>query len=187
MKRDHIFIAISVVILGTFFLYSYQVYPQLPAKIPVHFDLYGRPDRWSERTMLGWMTLPIIATIMAIFFQGLGMLIPVIGRHSPGWINVPQRDKFLSLPPEKQFLVLSKTTELLHVFTIEMLVVLLWVQWSTAQVALGVWKTIKYQLPMLIVFVVLLVVSIVYYTIKIRQTIIQLHQEHNAFSPKQSG
>lgn len=40
---------------------------RLPARVPIHFDILGRPDNWGGRRMI--FLLPIIATIMTIAFM----------------------------------------------------------------------------------------------------------------------
>jgi len=74
-------------------------YPRLPARVPMHFDLAGRPDRWSGRS--GLVVLVVFAAVMT------GILYLII-RLTPKWainpryLNIPRKEEFLRLPAEKQ-------------------------------------------------------------------------------------
>ena len=46
MKKQ-IIIAIGLVILP--FVYAFYLYPTLPAKIPMHFNMNGEVDGWGSR------------------------------------------------------------------------------------------------------------------------------------------
>jgi uncharacterized membrane protein len=54
-------------------------YPRLPDSIPVHFDVYGNPDRIGDKTMI-W-NLPLIASIL---FTGLAII-----NYFPGIVHFP--------------------------------------------------------------------------------------------------
>jgi len=74
-------------------------YPRLPARVPMHFDLAGRPDRWSGRG--GLIALVVMAAVMT------GVLYLII-RLTPKWavnpryLNIPHKEEFLQLPEEKR-------------------------------------------------------------------------------------
>ena len=76
-----------------------SAFPRLPARVPMHFDLAGRPDRWSGRS--GLVVLVVMAAVMT------GLLYLII-RLTPKWavnpryLNIPRKEEFLRLPAEKQ-------------------------------------------------------------------------------------
>ncbi len=76
------------------------LWPRLPERIPVHFDLAGRPDRWARTSFLGWFGLPLT-------FSGMGMLFALVGAfvrravvRRPQLLNVPYKAAFVNLPVE---------------------------------------------------------------------------------------
>ncbi len=74
-------------------------YPRLPERIPMHFDMAGRPDRWSGRS--GLLVLLVIPVVMTGIFYLLIRLVPRFGAN-PRYLNIPHKAEFLRLPPEKQ-------------------------------------------------------------------------------------
>ncbi|MBI4850617.1 MAG: DUF1648 domain-containing protein [Acidobacteria bacterium] len=61
-------IAITIMIPTLVLIYYY---PLLPDKIPVHWDLLGRPDKWAEKNIFSVFFLPVIM----VYLQGLFWLI----------------------------------------------------------------------------------------------------------------
>lgn len=55
----------SLIIMIILLIYTVVNYSSLPPKIPIHYDLYGQPDQWSNKGRI--FILPII-TIMLWFF-----------------------------------------------------------------------------------------------------------------------
>ena len=53
--------------------YFFSVYPMLPDTIPVHFDIYGNPNRWASKSELFLMLLlaaifPVLNTFLTLKF-----------------------------------------------------------------------------------------------------------------------
>jgi len=67
----------------------------------MHFDLYGRPDRWGGRG--AWWALPAVAVGLSLFMFGIAWLI----RRYPHLINIPRKKEFLVLPPDMQEYVIT--------------------------------------------------------------------------------
>ena len=86
---------LNLLLLGAFYAGSAMVYPTLPERIPMHFDLSGRPDRWEDRSFLSWFALPLIATAVAGFLE---LVSRYSVRHPHLW-NVPDKRRFLELDP----------------------------------------------------------------------------------------
>jgi uncharacterized membrane protein len=70
---------IPLLIVATAFIASAVVYPRLPATMPTHWDLSGRPDGWSSRAWGAW-TLPI-------FLVGMWALVQILPRIDPRGSN----------------------------------------------------------------------------------------------------
>lgn len=62
---------LAVVILALGWWVAISAWPQLPARIPVHFNLTGEPDRWGARWMIfiGPLTGSVICAVLAWLFN----------------------------------------------------------------------------------------------------------------------
>ena len=75
-------------------------WPTLPAQIPLHFDAAGVPDRWGPASVANWFMLPFIATWLAALLGGIAAFMPALVRTWPAIVNVPQKKRWMALPPE---------------------------------------------------------------------------------------
>lgn len=73
-------------------------WPSLPARIPIHFDGSGRPDRWGPSSQ--WFLLPTIATLVIGLVGGIGAALPLLVRNHPGLVNTPRKRQWLALDAE---------------------------------------------------------------------------------------
>ena len=73
-------------------------YPELPARIPMHFDAAGTPDGWSDKGPM-WFLLPIISLVLLAFLGGIALWLGALVRNAPALVNVPRKDLFLKLSP----------------------------------------------------------------------------------------
>ncbi|MBP7148144.1 MAG: DUF1648 domain-containing protein [Acidobacteria bacterium] len=55
--------------------YTAAQYPHLPARIPVHFDIAGRPDGWSTRSFGTVMVLPLMTLVLGAGLGGMALLV----------------------------------------------------------------------------------------------------------------
>lgn len=46
--------------------YAWAHYPEMPAIVPTHFGLSGRPDAWSPRSFRSVMLLPVMSLVMPV-------------------------------------------------------------------------------------------------------------------------
>jgi uncharacterized membrane protein len=74
-------------------------YPSLPARIPVHFGVGGRPDRWGPKSEI--FIFVAVAWGLTILFYVLTRNLPRLARN-PRTLNIPRKEEFLKLSPEKQ-------------------------------------------------------------------------------------
>ena len=89
--------------------FSLFVYPALPSRIPIHFAFDGTPDGWAQKSLIVWLLLPMVGV-------GLWGLIELIGMgitRSPTFVNLPNKEKFLALPKEKQYRIVERLREVL--------------------------------------------------------------------------
>lgn len=75
-------------------------WPELPNRIPMHFDFAGQPNRYDDRSM--WWILPGIATAIGGLMSFLGLWIPSRARHSTTGFSVPEPKLYNKLSPERR-------------------------------------------------------------------------------------
>lgn len=61
--NKRIFVVIGLAIIP--FAYAYYIYPSLPYKIPIHFNLEGKADGWGSKESI--YLLPSIMGFVSIF------------------------------------------------------------------------------------------------------------------------
>lgn len=86
---------LHLLLLGAFFAGSLMVYPALPERFPVHFDLAGRPDAWADRRLAAWLALPLIAASVFVLLEGASRF----AARYPHYWSVPEKRRFLELSP----------------------------------------------------------------------------------------
>lgn len=86
---------------------------QAPAEIPAHFDAAGRVTRWTANSLRRWLLLPGMAVVLA---AGMGWLSSTMPRR-PGWVNLPDKERLLALPPMRQAPVIRRIQALLAAIT----------------------------------------------------------------------
>jgi uncharacterized membrane protein len=135
-------------------------WPLIPERFPTHFDLAGKPDGWSNRSLLSWFALPLIALALGSFVGGIGIWIGALARNTPGIVNVPQKDLFLKLSPEGRASVVMPTRLLLLAVLVLMQVLFLAILEGTGRVATGEQATLS--IAPVVVFMPLVGVAVVF-------------------------
>jgi uncharacterized membrane protein len=74
-------------------------YASLPDRVPVHFGISGTPDRWGSKSEL--FVLVALVWGLTILFYAIALAMPRLARN-PQYLNIPRKEEFLKLPPEKQ-------------------------------------------------------------------------------------
>jgi|SRR5580704_13049286 hypothetical protein len=92
----------------------------LPAQIPIHFDLGGRPDRWGTPEML-WL-MPLMTTVIY-------SLMTLVARY-PSAFNFPMRIK-PAARPHLEAIALN----LISWLKVEVLGLFFWIQFQAIQYA----------------------------------------------------
>ena len=128
--------------LALLWLVAVTTYGDLPARVPLHFDLAGHPDRWGERSWASWLLLPGIATLLTGLFLGVGLGLPWLARHQPGLINLPRKAVFLGLSADARVRVVAVSSDLLCGCAVLVDLLLTAILWGTARVARGAAATL---------------------------------------------
>jgi uncharacterized membrane protein len=87
---------LNAVLLGLLVAASIAVWPMLPERLPVHFDLAGTPTRWARASAAAWFGLPALAALLGLLLAWL----PRAARKNPSLWNVPEKALFVRLSPE---------------------------------------------------------------------------------------
>jgi uncharacterized membrane protein len=97
MKRLYDLANLALLILiGVF---AFRSTPRLPARVPMHFDMAGQPDRWGSRE--GLVTLFVLPAILTAVLYLMVSIVPRLAAN-PRSVNIPRKEEFLRLPAEKQ-------------------------------------------------------------------------------------
>lgn len=118
-------------------------WPELPPRIPMHFDAAGRPDGWVATSAWVWFSLPALGTVLGF---GLGLLLPrwVIGmaRANSPWLNVPNKRAFVQLPEAARVRAVIAPAKWLAVLALAIQMLLAWIVFGSARVASGTWDVL---------------------------------------------
>lgn len=118
--------ALTAGVLVALWAGSLAAWPELPARLPQHFDAGGEVTRWAVTSLGSWLLLPAIATALVLLATlGGGLL-----ERFPRSINIPDREAFLALPPARRRAVIERVRELLLAVALESALVMSVVQWT---------------------------------------------------------
>jgi uncharacterized membrane protein len=131
MRRTVLTAVVAVVLF--MWLWALVTWQVAPDRVPLHFGLSGRPDRWGPRTVASWFGMPILATAMAFGMSWLGRW----SLSRPERINMPGRDRLAALPERYREPVYEALRELMAWATLETMVILALVQWGIIRGAAG--------------------------------------------------
>ena len=76
---------------------SVVLWPDVPARIPTHFDALGRPDAWSDKSLALWLGLPALGLALAALMEWSTR--QVLSRPESPLVNIPGKGDVLALPP----------------------------------------------------------------------------------------
>ncbi|MGA1056106.1 MAG: DUF1648 domain-containing protein [Phycisphaerales bacterium] len=122
--------------LATVWTLAAMWWPTLPAKIPLHFDAAGVPDRWGPASVANWFMLPFIATWITAMIGGIAIFLPSLARHWPGIVNVPQKKRWVALPPEERIRTAEPIRWMLGLVGLLANALFVWILWGTRWVAM---------------------------------------------------
>jgi hypothetical protein len=112
----------------------------LPERIPVHFDLAGRPDRFGGRE--AFLALPAAGTLVAATILASAAISIRLARRRPGLINLPRKAAFLALGPEERVRAVAPVAGYLGVLSLLVGLLILLLMVDTHAVATGRAETI---------------------------------------------
>ncbi len=113
-------------------------YPRLPDRFPIHFDLAGNPDGWATKSAGAWFLLPALASLLTASLAALGLFgIPALARRAPGLINIPAKDRFLTLDAARRVEAVGPVGTFLLFEGVLMGGLFLWVVEISGRVATG--------------------------------------------------
>ncbi|MEL6614905.1 MAG: DUF1648 domain-containing protein [Bacteroidota bacterium] len=110
-------------------------YAALPERIPLHFGIDGTPDRWGDRSLAGWLLLPLVGIGMAALMDGVGQW--ALRNPEKQTINLPQSDAIMALPVERRLPVLRRAIAMTNAVAVLLLVAFAILQIGDYAAALG--------------------------------------------------
>jgi uncharacterized membrane protein len=113
---------ISLAALSFGVLALLQAWPDLPARVPKHFDIAGKPDAWGAKVNL-WV-LPLVGVVVYL-------MLTVVGR-------IPHTHNFLvNVTPENAPRLYRLSRMLVVWMKAQIACMLSYISWSQVRVALG--------------------------------------------------
>jgi len=121
-KLEWVIEGISIVALGFGFLTVLQAWPDLPARVPRHFDFVGKPDAWGSKTNLA--VLPSVGVL-------LYLMLTVVGR-------IPHSHNFpVTVTPKNAPRLYRLSRMMVAWLKAQISCTLAYIAWAQVQVALG--------------------------------------------------
>lgn len=124
---------INGILLAGLVVGSIAVYDNLPAQIPVHMGLDGKVDGWEARTLLSWLSLPLVAAGMTVLLYIIARLMD----RYPHLVNLPGRERFRELSPERRDAVMRVLRAGLYRTAAAQLAMFILIQMGIYQAATG--------------------------------------------------
>lgn len=118
-------VALVVALIGG----SLLAWPDLPERIPTHFGVTGKPDKWSDRSPASWFMLPAIAVLVAALTHVSGRL---TARH-PRLLSIPGKEEFEKLGATGKAAVMVHVQAMLA-FTMTVMLLIF------AMIQLAIWR-----------------------------------------------
>ncbi len=120
-------------LLASYWVLCITLYPQLPERIAIHFDMHGRPNGWTDSAWLGWFGLPVLASVVTWMLIGIAQL----ALRTPSLWSLPEKSRFLRLTPQQRQPILRELIHLMDVAAVYTIAVFMVVQLAIFQAALS--------------------------------------------------
>jgi len=106
-KTGKILYVANILLILLMFIISFYIYSILPAKIPTHFGINGKPDAYGSKSM--FLFLPLALSIAPIFIMLIVRYRYTLLNKYPYLINIPSfYTKIQKLPFEKRGIWINK-------------------------------------------------------------------------------
>ncbi|MBP7583566.1 MAG: DUF1648 domain-containing protein [Spirochaetes bacterium] len=161
MKK--IFFALNAVILAAGAVWCFGVWNGLPDRIPVHFGFDGQPDRWTGKG--GEL---IVLMLMPFFMSALLYGLTALARKYTGLLNVPDKEKLLALPAEKQEPFWQMLWEFMAALSVTLSLLFFSLVYSVAQVARGAASGLSW---IFLAAISLMFLCIIVYIVRLRRAL----------------
>lgn len=142
---DKLIEAVSVIILLIIFFLPQYYYNDLPAKIPIHFNISGQPDNYAGKVLI-WL-LPFLSLF---FYLGFTIL-----KRMPHILNYPGH-RTLNKNKEQYKIAVR----ILRYLLLVVLASFLYLVYGTINVALKQWEGIGSMPVIIIVLLILLILTV---------------------------
>ena len=161
---------------------SVWAWPHLPERIPAHLGAGGEVTRWTGRTAGSWFLLPLITLATVALNYGIAALLPA----RPHLMNLPDRKRFLALPPKHQAPVIARMQDFLYGFSAPLILLMGAIQWTMYRAAVGREGTADVLVVLLASFLLTPLVLIVWLP-RIQAELRRQVREHAATTEGASG
>jgi uncharacterized membrane protein len=135
-------VALLVAMAGVWWL-AIAAWPELPDRIPMHFDAAGRPDGRAPRSPWLWFGLPAFASGLGAWF---GLVLPrflvTAARRNSGWLNMPDAKRFRALPEASRLRAVEPVATALGCMALLLQGLFGWIVHGIATVASGTASTL---------------------------------------------
>ena len=122
MEANKTLIWLNITIVLFAWMVSVVAFNELPERIPTHFGLNGKPDRWSDKTPLIFYMMPTIQVVMVVIF------IWII--RYPKLFNFPQKNEIKNWPEENKKTIYKYLSKMSLVICLMINLLFLTIQYS---------------------------------------------------------
>lgn len=151
-------LAVLVLTIVAMWTVAVVLHPMLPARIPLHFDFDGTPDRFGRPDFFGWFLLPTLGTIIPLILLGVCALTDWLLRTVPSIVNVPRKAQLLALPLDARRRALQPLNWMMAWLSIVIGWGFIAIQYGTERVANGAWPTLPLWIALVLFALILTVV-----------------------------
>lgn len=138
---------------------AFDLYPKLPMRIPIKYDLAGNPVRFVEANGGEWFALPAIATLITLILLAVGPLASWLARENPEFINVPYKESFKQRSKEERCEIIAPIGRALVQLAIVVNALFAWILYGTERIGNDAWTHLP-SWPLWTFFVLLAVILI---------------------------
>ncbi len=124
---------LNMIVFAVFMILSVIILNIMPERYPIHFDLAGNPTRWAEGNAVELLILIFFGAFS--FVSVTVMQRYLIGDPNSGYLNIPNKKKFLELPEEQKVRILRRLNRMLgyvNTFVLLTFISILLMMWSAA-------------------------------------------------------